>query len=101
VSLHLPLTPQTRGLVGREALRCLKPRGVLINVARGAIVDTDALVEALRAGRLAGAALDVVDPAPLSPTHPLWALPNVIITSHTAGLSTEAFRQSLTVAIGD
>jgi phosphoglycerate dehydrogenase-like enzyme len=101
VSLQLPLTAATRGLIGREALRHMKPEGVLINVARGAIVDTEALVEALREGRLAGAALDVVDPAPLPPTHPLWELPNVLITAHTAGFSVEAFRQSLFTAIDD
>ncbi len=101
ISLNLPLTPETKGLFGRDTLRRIPPTSVLINVARGAIVDTNALVEALREGRLAGAALDVVDPAPLPPTHPLWELPNVLITSHTAGFSVEAFHQSMRTAIED
>ncbi len=101
VSLHLPLTPETRGLIGRAALKRFSPGAILINVARGAIVDTDALVDALRAGRLGGAGLDVVDPAPLPPGHPLWEMPQVMITSHTAGLSTEAYRHSLAVALAD
>ncbi len=90
VSLHLPLTEATRGLIGREALARMRPDAVLINIARGAIVDTDALTEALRVGQLAGAALDVVQPAPLPHDHPLWSLPNVWITSHTGAISVEA-----------
>jgi len=90
VSLQLPLTEATRGLIGREALARMRPDTVLINIARGPIVDTDALVDALRAGRLGGAALDVVQPAPLPPEHLLWSLPNVWITSHSAAISVEA-----------
>src|SRR5262249_54902675 len=90
VSLHIPLTPETRGLIGRAELAGCKPTAILINTARGAIVDTDALVAALRSHSLGGAALDVVDPAPLPPEHPLWDLPNVWITSHSASLSVEA-----------
>jgi D-3-phosphoglycerate dehydrogenase len=101
VSLHIPLTPQTRGLIGRQALARFKPGAVLINTARGAIVDTGALVESLRAGRLAGAALDVVEPAPLPPAHPLWRLPNVWITSHSASLSVEALYESLAISLHD
>jgi D-3-phosphoglycerate dehydrogenase len=101
VALQLPLTAATRGLIDRNALRQMKPTAFLINVARGAIVDTQALVEALREGRLAGAALDVVDPAPLPPTHPLWDMPNVLITSHSAGFSEEAYRQSLFTVAAD
>jgi phosphoglycerate dehydrogenase-like enzyme len=101
VSLHMPLTAETTHLLDRQAFEHFKPTGVLINLARGAIVDTDALVEALRQGRLAGAALDVVDPSPLPPDHPLWDLPNVLITSHSACLSHEALRESQTIAIDD
>ncbi len=101
VALQLPLTAATRGLIDRDALRLMKPTAVLINVARGAIVDTRALVAALREGSLAGAALDVVDPAPLPPTHPLWDMPNVLITSHSAGFSEEAYRESLFTAAQD
>ena len=84
VSLHLPLTDATRGLIGRGELALFKPHGVLINIARGAIVDTDALVEALREGRLAGAGLDVVSPAPLPPEHPFWTHPRILATPHIA-----------------
>ena len=101
ISLHVPLTMETVGLIDRAALARVKPGAVLINVARGAIVDTAALIDALRGGRLAGAALDVVDPSPLPPSHALWDLPNVWITSHSASLSVEALRESLTTAIDD
>jgi len=78
------LTEQTRGLVGDEVLRRLRPHSVLVNVARGAIVDTQALVRELRAGTFAAAGLDVTEPEPLPDGHPLWALPNVLVTPHTA-----------------
>jgi phosphoglycerate dehydrogenase-like enzyme len=80
-----PLTPATRGLFGRRALARMRPHAVLINVTRGGIVDGDALVEALEAGRLGGAGLDVTPQEPLPPEHPLWRLPNVVITPHVAG----------------
>ena len=101
VSLHLPLTEATHGLIGREALARMRPDAVLVNIARGAIVDTDALVDALRAGRLAGAALDVVQPAPLPPEHPLWSIPNVWITSHTGGISVEAADDAWSTGVED
>jgi phosphoglycerate dehydrogenase-like enzyme len=101
VSLHMPLATETTRLIDRPAFQHFTSTGVLINIARGAIVDTDALVIALREERLAGAALDVVDPAPLPPDHPLWDLPNVLITSHSACLSREALRESQTIAIED
>jgi phosphoglycerate dehydrogenase-like enzyme len=84
VVLTVALTPQTRGLIGRAELAAMEPDGWLVNVARGAIVDTDALVEALRAGQIGGAALDVTDPEPLPAGHPLWDLDNCLITPHTA-----------------
>lgn len=101
VSLHLPLTAATQGLIGREALAHMRPHAVLINIARGAVVDTAALVDALRAGRLAGAALDVVTPAPLPPEHPLWSIPNVWITSHTAALSVEGREEAWSTVVED
>jgi phosphoglycerate dehydrogenase-like enzyme len=82
--LAAPATGETRGLVDAQLLGQLPPHAWIVNVGRGSIVDTPALVEALRAGRLGGAALDVTDPEPLPPDHPLWTLPNVIVTSHTA-----------------
>ena len=84
VVLTLPLTPQTQGMVDAEFLARLADNALLINVARGKIVDTDALLAELTSGRLR-AGLDVVDPEPLPAGHPLWTAPGVIITPHAAG----------------
>lgn len=81
----LPLTPATRHFMDAAAFSVLKPTAILLNAGRGATVDTTALVQALRAGQLHGAALDVTDPEPLPADHPLWTLPHVIITPHYAG----------------
>jgi phosphoglycerate dehydrogenase-like enzyme len=78
------LTDATRGLLGRDAFAAMPPGAVLVNVARGAIVDTGELVAALESGRLGGAGLDVTDPEPLPPRHPLWTAPNCIVTPHVA-----------------
>jgi phosphoglycerate dehydrogenase-like enzyme len=83
----LPLTAATRGLLDGEALSLLPSHAVLVNVGRGAVVDEEALVEALRAGRLAGAALDVFAVEPLPAESSLWELPNVLIAPHAAGQS--------------
>jgi phosphoglycerate dehydrogenase-like enzyme len=83
--LACPLTDETRGLVDHEAFRTLPPEAVLVNVARGPVVDTDALVAALRSNEIRGAALDVTDPEPLPEGHPLWTLSNVLVTPHNAG----------------
>jgi len=83
--LACPLTDVTRGLIRREELRTLPSDAVLVNVARGPVVDTDALVSALQSNHLRGAALDVTDPEPLPPDHPLWRFENVQITPHNAG----------------
>ncbi|ORW11610.1 hydroxyacid dehydrogenase [Mycolicibacter longobardus] len=85
VVLAAPLTPQTRGMVGADVLGAMRPTARLINVGRGELVDTDALVSALQAGVIAGAALDVVDPEPLPVGHPLWTAPNVRLTPHNSG----------------
>ena len=84
VFLALALTPATRGIIGRTELDLMGPNALLVNVARGAHVVTDELVDALRAGTIAGAGVDVTDPEPLPDGHPLWDLPNTIITPHTA-----------------
>ncbi len=85
IALTCPLTPETERLVDARLLSIMKPRAVLINVARGRVVDEPALIEALHSGRLAGAALDCTWDEPLAPDSPLWDLVNVIITPHTAG----------------
>jgi phosphoglycerate dehydrogenase-like enzyme len=84
VVLTLALTPQTRGLIGRAELGAMGSDSWLVNVARGGLVDTGALTDALRTGRIGGAALDVTDPEPLPSGHPLFYLPNCLITPHTA-----------------
>jgi len=85
VILACPLTEETRNLMDAAALAQLKPTALLVNVARGRVVDEPALIAALQAGRLAGAGLDVTAEEPLPPESPLWAMPNVLITPHTAG----------------
>jgi glyoxylate reductase len=87
VSLHVPLSPETRRLIGARELALVKPSAVLVNTARGPVIDTDALYDALRAGRPGAAALDVTDPEPLPAVHPLYTLPNVIITPHIGSAS--------------
>ena len=84
VVLALSLTPESRGLLDERRLALMKPTAWVVNVARGGVIDTDALVDALRAGRIGGAALDVTDPEPLPVGHPLWALDNALITPHVA-----------------
>ena len=89
VSLHAALTPQTRGLIGAAQLRAMKPSAYLINAGRGALVDENALVDALREGRIAGAALDTFAAEPLPGDHPLRRCPNVLLTPHLASFARE------------
>lgn len=84
VVLSMPLTDQTRGLVGADKFRQMKDSALLVNVGRGALVVTDDLVEALNDAQIAGAAMDVTDPEPLPEGHPLWAMDNVLISPHIA-----------------
>ena len=95
VAICCPLTPETRGLFGHKAFERMKSSAYLVNVTRGEIVDGDALVEALDAGALAGAALDVAPIEPLPPDHPLWRRDNVVMTPHTAGASQLRVRRNL------
>jgi len=94
ISLHVPLTSETRGLIDEAALRMMKPTAVLVNTARGPIVDTEALFKALKEGWIAAAALDVTDPEPLPPEHPLYSLPNCLIVPHI-GSATWNTRQAM------
>ncbi len=87
VSVHTPLTPETRHLMNRERFAAMKPSGVLINTSRGPVVETEALVEALRSGQIAYAALDVTEPEPLPADHPLVSLPNCLVMPHIASAS--------------
>lgn len=82
VSLHTPLSAETRHLIGEGALRKMKSTAILVNTSRGPVVDMAALTQALQEGWIAGAALDVTDPEPLPPEHPLFSLPNCLITPH-------------------
>jgi glyoxylate reductase len=94
VSLHAPLTPDTRGLIGAAELRRMKPTAILVNTARGELVDTEALEKALQTGEIGGAALDVTDPEPLPADHPLLGAPNVLVVPHI-GSATHATRAKM------
>jgi phosphoglycerate dehydrogenase-like enzyme len=89
VSLHVALTPETRHLIAARELALMKPGAILVNGARGAVVDTDALVAALRSGHLGGAGLDVFETEPLPAGHPLLALDQVVLTPHNADATPE------------
>jgi D-3-phosphoglycerate dehydrogenase len=89
VTLHVPSTPETKGLIGAAQLKAMKRSAYLINCARGPIVDEGALVKALKDGTIAGAGLDVFDPEPPKADNPLFGLPNVILSPHSAGLTVE------------
>ena len=99
VSLHLRLSDQTKGFLGRERLALMKPGAILVNTARGPIVDEAALVEALRARRIAGAGLDVFDVEPLPAGHALTKLDNVVLTPHSAGIAPEVLEAGLALAL--
>ncbi len=93
VSLHLALTPETRGMISAERLRLLQPHAIFVNTARSGLVDTDALIAALRHRRIAHAALDVFDTEPLPADHPLTTLDNVTLTAHAGFKTPEASRR--------
>ncbi|MBI2803933.1 MAG: D-glycerate dehydrogenase [Planctomycetes bacterium] len=99
VVLTVPLTAQTRHLIGRTELAAMKPTAILVNVARGPVVDTDALTEALQLRTIFGAALDVTDPEPLPRDHPLLKLDNVIIAPHLGSATVETRQRMAQVSI--
>lgn len=101
VSLHLPLTEATHHLLDRQALALMKPAAVLINTARGPIVDEQALAEALRAGRLAAAGLDVFSVEPVEADNPLLNLDNVVLTPHVTWYTADTMRRYLELALGN
>jgi phosphoglycerate dehydrogenase-like enzyme len=93
--LSTPLTRATRGLISAARLARMKPSAVLVNVARGPVVDETALVDALRHHRIRGAALDVYDTEPLPPAHPLWSLDNVLLSPHTADHTADSHERAM------
>jgi glycerate dehydrogenase len=97
LTLHCPITPQTQGLIGREQLALMKPDALIVNTARGALLDIDALADALRAGKLGGAAIDVLPQEPPVDGSPLFAtdLPNLILTPHTAWAARESRQRAI------
>jgi len=97
VVLAPPLTPATRGLIGEPELAAMKRTAFLVNIGRGRLVQDEALVDALRAGRIGGAALDVFPHEPLDPDSPYWDLPNVIVTPHTSGAMEDYWPPLLTL----
>jgi phosphoglycerate dehydrogenase-like enzyme len=95
VVLASALTAETRGLIGRDQLARMKPAAVLVNLGRGGLVDEEALIEALRSGRIAGAALDVFREEPLPTASPLWEMANVIVTPHVSGLGPRYWERAM------
>ena len=101
VSLHVPLSSETRHLIGEAELRRMRPHAVLVNTARGPIVDENALVRALREGWIAGAGLDVFAKEPLAAGHPLWSLPNVLVTPHVSAVTQGFWRRETELILHD
>ncbi|WIM90418.1 2-hydroxyacid dehydrogenase [Candidatus Mycobacterium wuenschmannii] len=101
VSLHLPLTADTEGLIDRDALAAMKPSAVLVNTSRGPIVDEDALADALRAGRLGAAGVDVFGVEPVPPDNPLLRLDNVVLTPHVTWYTVDTMRRYLVEAVAN
>ena len=99
VSIHLRANPETKHFLSRERLALLSPGALLINTARGSLVDEDALVEFLREKRIAAAGLDVFETEPLPAGHPLTSLPNVLLTPHAAGMTPEVIQTGLAMAV--
>jgi len=99
VTLHVPLTARSRGMIGRHELEMMKPTAILVNTCRGAVVDEKALYEALRSRRILGAGLDVTEEEPTPVDNPLLKLDNVVVTPHLAGYTIEWYRKGLAFAV--
>lgn len=100
VSLHVPQTPATIGLIGQRELKLMKPNALLINTARGPVVDSAALAAALKSGEIAGAGIDVFEMEPPVPTdHPLFDAPHVVVTPHVAFASHQAFQKRAVIVV--
>ncbi len=93
ISIHVPLTPATNHYIGAKQLKMMKPSAILVNLARGAVVDTEALYEALLKGQIAGAGLDVFDPEPVPQEHPILGLDNVVVLPHIGSASNRSRRE--------
>lgn len=98
VSIHVPLSPETRHLIDAAALAMMKPGAILVNTARGPVVDQDALVEALREGTIWAAGLDVTTPEPLPPDHPLVTMSNCVVLPHIGSATITARNAMSTLA---
>jgi phosphoglycerate dehydrogenase-like enzyme len=99
ISLHVRLTPATRNFIGRGEFAAMRPGAILVNTGRGQLVDRDALIEALAAGRIAGAGLDVFHDEPLPPDDPLLGLTATVLSPHIAGQTAEVRRDGLLLAV--
>jgi glyoxylate reductase/D-3-phosphoglycerate dehydrogenase len=99
VSLHVRLTTETRGFIGKREFALMKPTAILVNTGRGALVERDALLAALRDRRILGAGLDVFHQEPLAPDDPILSLPNVVCSPHNAGQTPEVIRDGLLAAV--
>jgi D-3-phosphoglycerate dehydrogenase len=99
VSLHVRLTPETRGFIGKKELAMMRPTAILVNTGRGALVDKEALEQALKERRIMGAGLDVFHQEPIAPDDPLLSLPNVVCSPHNAGQTPEVIRDGLLAAV--
>jgi D-3-phosphoglycerate dehydrogenase len=95
VTLHVPLSPQTRHMIGSKELGIMKKSAIIVNTCRGDVIDAEALYQALKEGMIAGAGLDTVEPEPPPPGFPLFSLPNVTATPHIAGHSRESWPKRL------
>ena len=99
ISLHCPLFPETKGMIGKEAIGKMKDGAILLNTARGPLIDEEAVAEALKAGKLKGAAMDVVAAEPMDPASALLTAPNCIITPHIAWVPLESRQRIFDIVV--